>query len=55
VRLAFEVPGGNVHPEAVVRNVALGQGMGVEFTRLDLKEQLLLQNLMDRLLRDTVA
>jgi hypothetical protein len=55
VRLAFEVPGGNVHPEAIVRNVAPGRGMGVEFTRLELKEQFLLQKLMDRLLRDTVA
>jgi hypothetical protein len=55
VRLAFELPGGNLHPEAIVRNVAPGQGMGVEFTRLELKEQLLLQNLMDRLLRDPVA
>jgi hypothetical protein len=53
--LAFEVPGGNVRPEAIVRNVAPGQGMGVEFTRLELKEQLLLQNLMNRLLRDPVA
>jgi hypothetical protein len=55
VRLAFELPGGNVQPEAIVRNVAPGQGMGVEFTRLEFKEQLLLQKLMDRLLRDTVA
>ena len=55
LRLAFEVPGGNVLPEAIVRNVAPGQGMGVEFTKLELKEQFLLQNLMDRLLRDTVA
>lgn len=53
--LAFEVPGGNVRPEAVVRNVAPGLGMGVEFTRLELKEQFLLQKLMDRLLRDPVA
>lgn len=53
--LAFEVPGGNVRPEAIVRNVAPGQGMGVEFTRLELKEQFLLQSLMDRLLRDPVA
>lgn len=55
LRLSFEVPGGNVLPEAIVRNVAPGQGMGVEFTRMELKEQFLLQNLMDRLLRDTVA
>ena len=51
LRLAFQVPGGNVQPEAIVRNVSPGQGMGVEFTRLELKEQLLLQNLMDRLLQ----
>ena len=49
--LAFQVPGGNLQPEAIVRNVAPGQGMGVEFTRLELKERFLLQNLMDRLLR----
>ena len=49
--LAFQVPGGNVRPEAIVRNVAPGQGMGVEFTRMELKERILLQNLMDRLLR----
>lgn len=49
--LAFQVPGGNLRPEAIVRNVASGQGMGVEFTRMEFKEQLLLQNLMNRLLR----
>ena len=49
--LAFQVPGGNVRPKAIVRNVAPGQGMGVEFTKLQLKERLLLQNLMNRLLR----
>jgi hypothetical protein len=51
LRLAFQVPGGNLRPEAIVRNVAPGQGMGVEFTRMGPKEQLLLQNLMNRLLR----
>ena len=51
LRLAFQVPGGNVQPEAIVRNVAPGQGMGVEFTRMEWKEQVLLQDLMDRLLR----
>ena len=51
LRLAFQVPGGSVQPEATVRNVAPGQGMGVEFTRMELKEQFLLQSLMDRLLR----
>ena len=51
LRLAFELPGGNVQPEAVVRNVAPGQGMGVEFTRMEPKERSLLQDLMDRLLQ----
>jgi hypothetical protein len=49
--LAFEVPGGNVRAEAVVRNVVPGQGMGVEFTRMDLKDKILLQKLLKRLLR----
>ncbi|HKW32692.1 MAG TPA: PilZ domain-containing protein [Candidatus Acidoferrum sp.] len=51
LRLAFQVPGGNVQPEAIVRDVAPGKGMGVEFTRMEWKEQILLQDLMDRLLR----
>src|SRR5205814_388729 len=34
LRLSFEVPGGNVHAEAIVRNTVPGEGMGVEFTRL---------------------
>jgi hypothetical protein len=49
--LAFEVPGGNVRAEAIVRNVVPGQGMGVEFTRMDLKDKILLQKLLKRLLR----
>lgn len=51
VRLAFEVPGGSVRAEAVVRNIAPGEGLGVEFLRMDLKDKLLLQRLMNRLLR----
>jgi hypothetical protein len=51
LRLAFEVPGGSVRAEAVVRNTVPGQGVGVEFTRMDLKDKLLLQRLMNRLLR----
>jgi hypothetical protein len=34
-----------------VRNVVAGQGMGVEFTRIDLKDKILLQKLLKRLLR----
>jgi len=51
LRLAFDVPGGNVHAEAIVRNVVRGEGMGVEFTRLEFKDRILLENLLKRLLR----
>jgi hypothetical protein len=51
LRLSFEVPGGNVQAEAIVRNIVPGQGMGVEFTRLGLKDRILLENLLKRLLR----
>ena len=51
LRLSFEVPGGNVQAEAIVRNTVRGEGMGVEFTRLGLKDRILLENLLKRLLR----
>ena len=51
LRVSFEVPGGNVHAEAIVRNIAPGEGMGVEFTRLGMKDRILLENLLKRLLR----
>jgi len=51
LRLAFEVPGGNVHAETIVRNIVCCEGMGVEFTRLELKDRILLENLLKRLLR----
>ena len=51
LRLTFQVPGGSVLPEAIVRNVAPGRGMGVEFTRMEPSERSLLENLMERLLR----
>lgn len=51
VRLAFEVPGGKVQADAIVRNVIPGQGLGVEFTKMDLAGKVLLQKLMNRLLR----
>jgi PilZ domain len=51
LRLAFEVPGGNVHAEAIVRNIVRGEGMGVEFTRSELKDRILLEKLLNRLLR----
>jgi len=51
LRLAFEVPGGNANAEAIVRNIVRGEGMGVEFTRLELKARILLEKLLKRLLR----
>jgi hypothetical protein len=51
VRLAFEVPGGNVIAEAVVRSVEPGKGMGVEFTKVAPTDSVLLQRLLKRLLR----
>ena len=51
IRLAFEVPGGNVRADGVVRDIIFGEGLGVEFTRMDLGGKLLLQRLMNRLLR----
>ena len=51
LRLAFEVPGGSVQVEAMVRNIVEGEGMGVEFTRLGMKDRVLLQRLLKRLLR----
>jgi len=51
LRLSFEVPGGNVQAEGIVRNIVHGEGMGVEFTKLRLKDRLLLEMLLKRLLR----
>ena len=51
LRLSFEVPGGNVQAEAIVRSIVHGEGMGVEFTKIDLKGRFLLQRLLKRLLR----
>jgi hypothetical protein len=51
LRLTFDVPGGNVQAEAIVRNVVPGEGMGVEFTKLDPQDRSLLERLLMRLLR----
>jgi hypothetical protein len=51
LKLAFEVPGGEVQTEGVVRNIEAGKGMGIQFTRLNAKDRALLQRLMNRLLR----
>ena len=49
--LVFEVPGGMILAEAVVRNVVPGEGMGVEFTKMNAQSQVLLEQLLTRLLR----
>ena len=51
LRLAFEVPGGSVRADAIVRDIIPGDGVGVEFTRMNLGDKLLLQRLVNRLLR----
>ena len=51
LRLAFEVPGGTVQAEGVVRNIAPGEGMGVEFTKMGPRDRVLLKQLLRRLLR----
>lgn len=49
--LIFEVPGGMVMAEAVVRNLVPGEGMGVEFTKMNAQSRALLETLLTRLLR----
>ena len=49
--LVFEVPGGSVQADGVVRSVVPGEGMGVEFTRLAVTDRILLERLLKRLLR----
>jgi hypothetical protein len=49
--LAFEVPGGSVQADAIVRNIIPGEEIGVEFTRMAPKDRLLLERLLKRLFR----
>jgi hypothetical protein len=53
LRLSFEVPGGSVHVEAIVRNVMPGEGMGLEFTKLNTRDRVLMEFLLRRLLRQS--
>jgi hypothetical protein len=48
--LLFQVPGGFVQAEAVVRNVSPSEGMGLEFTSVG-PHRLLLDDLLKRLLQ----
>jgi hypothetical protein len=49
--LVFEIPGGMVLADAVVRNIVPGEGMGVEFTKMNPQIRVLLEGLLTRLLR----
>jgi PilZ domain-containing protein len=49
--LVFEVPGGMVQAQAVVRNVSPGREMGLEFTSMGPQARALLDDLLKRLLR----
>lgn len=49
--LVFEVPGGVVQAEAVVRNAIPGKEMGLEFTSIGDQARALLDDLLKRLLR----
>lgn len=49
--LLFEVPGGFVQAEAVVRDVSPGAGMGVAFTNVGPQARVLLDDLLKRLLQ----
>lgn len=49
--LVFQVPGGVIQAEAVVRNVVPDEGMGLEFTKLGATERALLEQLLKRLLQ----
>jgi hypothetical protein len=50
LRLVFQVPGGIVQAEAIVRSISPGEGMGVEFTEIDPQGRVLLERLLSRLL-----
>lgn len=51
LRMVFEVPGGSVRADGIVRSVLPGQGMGVEFTKLGPQDRILLDRLLKRLLQ----
>jgi hypothetical protein len=48
--LVFQVPGGIVQAEGVVRSVSPDEGMGVEFTKMNPQDRVLLERLLKRLL-----
>jgi len=51
LKLLFEVPGGVVQADAVVRSFSRGEGMGVEFTHMGPRDRVVLGQLLGRLLQ----
>ena len=51
LRLVFEVPGGVVQADGIVRSFSRGEGMGQEFTNLGPRDRVLLGQLLRRLCR----
>lgn len=51
LRLVFEVPGGSVRADGIIRNVSPGKGMGIEFLKMGPQDRILLDRLLKRLLR----
>lgn len=51
LKLAFEVPGGSVRADGVVRDIVPSEGIGIEFIRMGPRERILLDRLLTRLLR----
>jgi len=51
MHLVFEVPGGSVRADGIVRSVLPRKGMGVEFTKLGPQDRILLDRLLKRLLQ----
>ena len=51
LRMVFEVPGGSVRADGIVRNMEPGKGMGIEFVKMGPQDRILLERLLKRLLR----
>jgi hypothetical protein len=49
--ITFEVPGGYICAEGIVRNITAAEGMGVEFVKVGPRDRVLLQRLLKRLLQ----
>ena len=50
LRLVFEVPGGSVRADGIVRNISPGKGMGIEFVKMGPQDRILLDGLLKKLL-----